>query len=138
MSCWFFVSMSPSYGKQSTGRSIRESLSDIIKRKDGHYKLWNKASEINARTDSYDEGQELVFINNESIDGGSFIKGRLYLHSMFSLNVLKSIKSMLLNLIHVGQTTESSRNFFLCKYTYKALKCLRNQNPWNVIFFFWI
>ena len=46
------------------------------------------------------------------------------------------MKSVSLDVMHVAQPLETSSNISLRKYTYEALKRVRNKNPSNVIFSF--
>ena len=50
------------------------------------------------RMASYSEGQWLIFVNNNNIDGTCLNRGRLYLNkkgcSKFSLNLFESMKSV--------------------------------------------
>ena len=113
-------------------------LSGIINREDGNY--IDKISEINTKMASYREGQGRIFINNNNIDGTCLNRGRLHLnkkgYSKFSLNLIQSMKSMSLHVMHAAQLIESSSNISLRKYAYKALKRVHNENPSNVIFSF--
>ena len=113
-------------------------LSGIISREDGNY--INKISELNTKMASYREGQGRIFINDNNIDGTCLNRGRLHLnkkdYSKFSLNLIQSMKSMSLLVMHAAQLIETSSNISLRKYAYEALKRVRNENPSNVIFSF--
>ena len=84
-------------------KSIRDSsentqvlLSGIINREDWNYN--DKISEINTGMASYSEGQGLIFINNNNIDGTCLNSARLHLNkkslSKLSLNSIESMKSL--------------------------------------------
>ena len=79
---------------------------------DGNYN--NKISEINTRKVSYSEGQGLIFINNNNIDGKYRNRVRLHLnkkgYSKLSLNLNKSMKSIWLDVMHTVRLIEISSN----------------------------
>ena len=110
-------------------------LSGIINPEDGNCN--EKISEINARMTWCSEGQRLIIegqgliiINNNNIDGTCLNRGRLHLnkkgYSKFSLNLIESVKSIWLDVVHAAQLIETSSNISLRKSTYETLKRLRN------------
>ena len=112
-------------------------LSGIINREDGNYN--NRTSEINTRMASYSEGQGYFSINN-NIDRTCLNRGKLHLnnkgYSKFSLNLLESMKSTWLDVMHSVQLRETSSNISLRKSIYEVLKRLHNESPSNVILSF--
>ena len=113
-------------------------LSGIMNREDGNYN--NRTSEINTRMASYSEGQGYFSINNNNIDRTCLNRGKLHLnnkgYSKFSLNLLESMKSTWLDVMHSAQLIETSSNISLRKSIYEVLKRLHNESPSNVILSF--
>ena len=65
-------------------------LSGMINQEDANYD--DKISKINTKMASYSEGQELIFINNNNIDGICLLRGILHLSK--KLNFIESMKSV--------------------------------------------
>ena len=78
-------------------RKIVKSIRDCSEytryyyREDVNYN--NKISKINTRMASYSEGQRLLFVDNDNVDGTCLNRGRLRLnktgYSKFSLNLIE-------------------------------------------------
>ena len=84
------------------------------------------------------QGAQVLFINTDNIDATCLNRERLHLNkkgcSKFSFNLIESMKSMRLDVVHAAQFIKTSSNVSLRKSTYETLKSLRNENPSNVIF----